>query len=162
MRTIKDIKKGDLFCFLEYSEKFQNLFEVTEIKGNKDGGKQVKDMWGGVVGEKPMFTIVGISPINSEKTGLSVQSEDSNLDGWITFVDSKEDYYKKLYDHRKEKVFKSVIRQMSAIEFPDANFPLNNHGLLVDDKEMQEFLFNLHATIQKAEKMLKEIGKKKI
>jgi hypothetical protein len=162
MRTIKDIKKGDLFCFLDHSEKFQNLYEVTEINQNKDGGKQVKDMWGGVVGEKPMFTIVGISPINSEKNGFSVQSENSNLDNWITFVDSKEDYYKKLYDYRKANVLKSVIRQMSAIAFPDANFPLSNHGLLVDDKEMQEFLFNLHATIQKAEKMLKEILSKKI
>jgi hypothetical protein len=162
MRTIKDIKKGDLFCFLEHSEKFQNLYEVTEITQNKDGGKPMKDMWGGVVGEMPMFHIVGISLINSEKNGFSVQSENSNLDNWITFVDSKEDYYKKLYDHRKANVLKSVIRQMSAIEFPDANFPLSNHGLLVDDKEMQEFLFNLHATIQKAEKMLKEILSKKI
>lgn len=88
MATIKDIKVGDKYFFTNHAEEFKKLYEITSIEVNNNAGEPIRDMFGGVVWSVPKYTIHSVSE-DGKKSSVSVQSDNTNFDGWITFIKSK-------------------------------------------------------------------------
>lgn len=90
--TIKDVCRGTLFFTKGYVSPYNALMEVVDIEYNKNAGKSVKDMWGGTVWEEPFASIKARNTITDEISGYSVQTENSVLSDWLTFVKDREEY----------------------------------------------------------------------
>lgn len=90
--TIKDVCRGTLFFQKEYVAPHNALMEVVDIVYNKDAGKPIKDQWGGTVWEEPFASIKVRNSITGEISGYTVQSENSVLSDWLTFVKDREEY----------------------------------------------------------------------
>lgn len=86
--TIKDVCRGTLF----FEAPRGDLMEVVDIEYNKKAGQPVKDQWGGVVWEEPFASIKARNTITGKVSGYAVQSQDSKLNDWLTFVKDKEEY----------------------------------------------------------------------
>lgn len=99
--TIKDIKKGTQFCEPSAKSPRNEIMTVVDIKYNPHAGRPVKDMWGGVVWAEPLATVYAVGAITKERRGYSVQSEDSNLADWLTFIDTPEDRINAIYADRR-------------------------------------------------------------
>lgn len=90
--TIKDVCRGTLFFQKEYVAPHNALMEVVDIEYNKKAGQPIKDQWGGTVWEEPFATIKARNSITGEVSGYTVQSENSVLSDWLTFVKDKDEY----------------------------------------------------------------------
>lgn len=86
--TIKDICRGTLF----FDAPRGDLMEVVDIEYNKKAGQPIKDQWGGVVWEEPFASIKARNTVTGKTSGYTVQSQDSKLNDWLTFVKDKEEY----------------------------------------------------------------------
>jgi len=86
--TIKNVCRGTLF----YETPRGDLMEVVDIEYNENAGQPVKDQWGGTVWEEPFATIKARNTVTGKVCGYSVQSQNSKLNGWLTFVKDKEEY----------------------------------------------------------------------
>lgn len=90
--TIKDVCRGTLFFIKDYVYPYNALMEVVDIEYNKNAGEPVKDVWGGTVWEQPFASIKARNTITNEISGYSVQTENSVLSDWLTFVKDREEY----------------------------------------------------------------------
>lgn len=99
--TIKDIKRGMLICNPECVYPHNEVKEIIDIKYNPRAGEPVKDMWGGTVWAEPFAEIITVGKITGERTGYSVQTEDSDLSDWITFIKNPEERIEKIYQDRR-------------------------------------------------------------
>ena len=115
MVTIKDIKIGTKFCEPELVHPHNQMMTVTGIKYNENAGRPVKDMWGGVVWAEPFATIEAVGSITGEKKGYTVQSADSDLSDWLTFIENPEERINLIYQNRREEVIKLANRNLSEI-----------------------------------------------
>lgn len=86
--TIKDVCCGTLFFEAPHGD----LMEVVDIEYNENAGQPVKDQWGGTVWEEPFATIKARNTVTGKVSGYTVQSQNSKLNGWLTFVKDKEEY----------------------------------------------------------------------
>ena len=115
MVTIKDIKVGTKFCEPELVHPHNQMMTVTGIKYNENAGRPVRDMWGGEVWAEPFATIEAVGSITGEKKGYTVQSADSDLSGWLTFIETPEERIDLIYQNRREEVIKLANRNLSEI-----------------------------------------------
>jgi hypothetical protein len=115
MVTIKDIKIGTKFCEPELVHPHNQMMTVTGIKYNENAGRPVRDMWGGEVWAEPFATIEAVGSITGEKKGYTVQSADSDLSGWLTFIETPEERINLIYQNRREEVIKLANRNLAEI-----------------------------------------------
>ena len=115
MVTIKDIKIGTKFCEPELVHPHNQMMTVTGIKYNENAGKPCLDMWGAKVWEEPFATIEAVGSITGEKKGYTVQSADSDLSGWLTFIETPEERINLIYQNRREEVIKLANRNLAEI-----------------------------------------------
>lgn len=124
MKTIKDIKVGDKFFNKEYSEEHIEGFVVTEIIKEKDGGEPVKDMWGSVVWNKPMYTIKCKSLTDGHESGLAVQDEDSDLSSWNDFYSTEKERKEITYRYRRQRYLSKLKSALDIADKETKAFPL--------------------------------------
>lgn len=86
--TIKDVCRGTLF----YEAPHGDLMEVVGIEYNENAGQPIKDQWGGTVWEEPFAALKAKNTVTGKVSGYTVQTQDSELSGWLTFVKDKEEY----------------------------------------------------------------------
>lgn len=115
MVTIKDIKVGTKFCEPELVHPHNQMMTVTGIKYNENAGRPVRDMWGGEVWAEPFATIEAVGSITGEKKGYTVQSADSDLSGWLTFIETPEERINLIYQNRREEVIKLANKNLAEI-----------------------------------------------
>jgi len=115
MVTIKDIKIGTKFCEPELVHPHNQMMTVTGIKYNENAGRPVRDMWGGEVWAEPLATIEAVGSITGEKKGYTVQSADSDLSGWLTFIENPEERINLIYQNRREEVIKLANKNLAEI-----------------------------------------------
>lgn len=115
MVTIKDIKIGTKFCEPELVHPHNQMMTITGIKYNENAGRPVRDMWGGEVWAEPFATIEAVGSITGEKKGYTVQSADSDLSDWLTFIENPEERINLIYQNRREEVIKLANRNLSEI-----------------------------------------------
>jgi len=137
MKTIKNIKVGDKFFNKEYSEEHIGGFVVTEIIVNKDGGEPVKDMWGSVVWNKPMYTIKCKSLTDGHESGLSVQDENSDLSSWNDFYSTEVGRKEITYRHRRQMYLSKLKSALDIVGKETKEFPLYGDCM---DKYMADVL----------------------
>lgn len=114
MITIQNISVGTKFCQPELVHPHNQMMTVTGIKYNRNAGRPVRDMWGGEVWSEPFATIEAVGSITGEKKGYAVQSEDSDLSGWLTFCSPKE-RIERIYQNRREEVIRVANRNLAEI-----------------------------------------------
>ena len=100
--TIKDVKRGMLLCEPSCVYPKNEVQEVVDIKYNPRAGAPVKDMWGGVVWSEPFAQIITVGKTTGERRGYSVQSQDSELQDWIHFIDKEQDRINAIYADRRQ------------------------------------------------------------
>ena len=139
--TIKDIKRGMLICEPGCVYPHNEVQEIIDIKYNPRAGEPVKDMWGGTVWSEPFAEIITVGKITGERTGYSVQSEDSDLSSWINFINSPEERIEKIYKDRRywakhhlQRVFQD--RDLQRYIEDVKKYPAQ----LGEDKEMKELI----------------------
>lgn len=115
MVTIKDIKIGTKFCEPELVHPHNQMMTVTGIKYNENAGRPVRDMWGGEVWAEPFATIEAVGSITGEKKGYTVQSAESDLSDWLTFIENPEERINLIYQNRREEVIKLANRNLAEI-----------------------------------------------
>lgn len=115
MVTIKDIQVGTKFCEPELVHPHNQMMTVTGIKYNENAGRPVRDMWGGEVWAEPFATIEAVGSITGEKKGYAVQSAESDLSDWLTFIETPEERINLIYQNRREEVIKLANRNLADI-----------------------------------------------
>lgn len=100
--TIKDVKIGMLICDPAYVSPDNEIQEIIDIEYNPKAGEPVKDMFGGVVWSEPFATIKTVGKTTGKRRGYSVQSADSELQDWITFIKKPEDRMNAIYADRRD------------------------------------------------------------
>ena len=115
MVTIQNISIGTKFCEPELAHPHNQMMTVTGIKYNENAGRPVRDMWGGEVWAEPFATIEAVGSITGEKKGYTVQSAESDLSGWLTFIENPEERINLIYQNRREEVIKLANRNLSEI-----------------------------------------------
>ena len=111
---LKDIKVGMTYCHPENVYPHNELMKVTGIKYNRNAGAPVKDMWGGTVWSEPFADVEAVGTITGEKSGFTVQSEDSDLD-WMLWVDSPEERMNAIYADRREDIIELTHENLGEI-----------------------------------------------
>lgn len=111
---LKDIKVGMTYCHPENVYPHNELMKVTGIKYNRNAGAPVKDMWGGTVWSEPFADVEAVGTITGEKSGFTVQSEDSKLD-WMLWVDSPEERMNAIYADRREDIIELTHENLGEI-----------------------------------------------
>lgn len=86
--TIKDVCRGALFFEAPHGD----LMEVVDIEYNENAGQPIKDQWGGTVWEEPFAVLKAKNTVTGKVSGYMVQSQNSDLSRWLTFVKDKEEY----------------------------------------------------------------------
>ena len=136
--TIKDIKVGMKFCQPELVHPHNQMMTIKSIEYNKNAGKPVKDMWGSVVWAEPLATIMAVGSITGEIKSYAVQSEDSDLSDWFTFINKPSERINAIYQSRREELIKvakknlkEVIKKLDELKKYPAPFR--------KDASMQEF-----------------------
>lgn len=115
MVTIQNISIGTKFCQPELVHPHNQMMTVTGIKYNKNAGRPVRDMWGGEVWAEPFATIEAVGSITGEKKGYTVQSADSDLSDWLTFIENPEERINLIYQNRREEVIRVANRNLAEI-----------------------------------------------
>lgn len=115
MVTIQNISIGTKFCEPELVHPHNQMMTVTGIKYNENAGRPVRDMWGGEVWAEPFATIEAVGSITGEKKGYTVQSADSDLSDWLTFIETPEERINLIYQNRREEVIKLANRNLAEI-----------------------------------------------
>lgn len=115
MVTIQNISIGTKFCEPELAHPHNQMMTVTGIKYNENAGRPVRDMWGGEVWAEPFATIEAVGSITGEKKDYTVQSADSDLSGWLTFIETPEERINLIYQNRREEVIKLANRNLAEI-----------------------------------------------
>ena len=115
MVTIQNISIGTKFCQPELIHPHNQMMTVTGIKYNKNAGRPVRDMWGGEVWAEPFATIEAVGSITGEKKGYTVQSADSDLSDWLTFIENPEERINLIYQNRREEVIRVANRNLAEI-----------------------------------------------
>lgn len=115
MIMIQNISVGTKFCQPELVHPHNQMMTVTGIKYNKNAGRPVRDMWGGEVWAEPFATIEAVGNITGEKKGYTVQSADSDLSGWLTFIENPEERINLIYQNRREEVIRVANRNLAEI-----------------------------------------------
>jgi hypothetical protein len=100
--TIKDVKIGMLICDPAYVSPDNEIQEIIDIEYNPKAGEPVKDMFGGVVWSEPFATIKTVGKTTGKRRGYTVQSADSELQDWITFIKNPEDRMNAIYADRRD------------------------------------------------------------
>jgi len=139
---LKDIKVGMTYCHPDHVYPHNELMTVTGIKYNENAGRPVKDMWGGVVWSEPFAEVEAVGTITGEKSGFTVQSEDSELD-WMLWVNSPEERMQAIYDDRREEVIETANENLS--EIVDVMKELRNYPAYLDKDEKMKHLMDLVA-----------------
>lgn len=139
--TIKDIKRGMLICNPECVYPHNEVKEIIDIKYNPRAGEPVKDMWGGTVWDEPFAEIIAVGKITGERTGYSVQTEDSDLSSWITFIKSPEERIEKIYQDRRYWAKYHLQRVFQDRDFRRYIEDVKKYpAQLGEDKEMRELI----------------------
>lgn len=86
--TIKDVCYGTLFFEAPHGD----LMEVVGIEYNENAGQPIKDQWGGTVWEEPFAVLKAKNTATGKVSGYTVQSQNSDFNGWLTFVKDKDEY----------------------------------------------------------------------
>ncbi len=113
--TIKNICIGTKFCQPELVHPHNEMMTVTGINYNKNAGAPVKDMWGGTVWAEPFATIMAVGSITGKSKGYTVQSDDADLSGWLTFIENPKERINAIYNNRREEVMRVAKRNLSEI-----------------------------------------------
>ena len=113
--TIKNVKVGTKFCQPELVSPHNEMMTVIDIKVNPDAGEPCKDMWGGTVWNKPKYTIVAIGSITHTEHTFCVQSDDSELQDWLTFIELPEERLNAIYKCRREDVLRIASKNLGEI-----------------------------------------------
>ena len=139
---LQDIKVGMTYCHPDHVYPHNELMTVTGIKYNKNAGRPVKDMWGGVVWSEPFAEVEAVGTITGEKSGFTVQSEDSKLD-WMLWVNSPEERMQAIYADRREEVIETANENLA--EILEEMKELRNYPAYLDKDEKMKRLMNLIA-----------------
>lgn len=113
--TIKDINVGMTFCQPGLVSPHNQMMTITGIKYNKKAGKPIKDIYGATVWNEPFAFIEAVGSITGKKQDYAVQSENSNIANWLTFVDSPEDRISLIYQKLRDKVIDMVHDNLGEI-----------------------------------------------
>ena len=113
--TIKNISIGSKFCQPELATPHNQMMTVVDIEYNKDAGEPCRDMWGAVVWEKPFATIYAVGSLTGERKGYTVQSADSDLSSWLTFIENPQERMEAIYNNLREDVIRVANRNLSEI-----------------------------------------------
>lgn len=143
MVTIKDIKIGTKFCEPELVHPHNQMMTVTGIKYNENAGRPVRDMWGGEVWAEPFATIEAVGSITGENKGYTVQSAESDLSGWFTFIETPEERINLIYQNRREEVIKLANRNLA--EIVQKMQDIRNYPAQLDKDEKMKHLIELVA-----------------
>lgn len=143
MVTIKDIKIGTKFCEPELVHPNNQMMTVTGIKYNENAGRPVKDMWGGVVWAEPFATIEAVGSITGEKKGYTVQSAESDLSDWLSFIENPEERINLIYQNRREEVIKLANRNLA--EIVQKMQDIRNYPAQLDKDDKMKHLIELVA-----------------
>lgn len=151
--TIKDVKIGMLICDPAYVSPDNEIQEIIDIEYNPKAGEPVKDMFGGVVWSEPFATIKTVGKTTGKRRGYTVQSVDSELQDWITFIKNPEDRINAIYADRRKMTIYQAKRIFESRDFTRwyeeiKKFPLQYRK----DKEMKrlvELLTELEALTRK-------------
>jgi hypothetical protein len=113
--TIKNICIGSKFCQPDLATPHNQMMTVVDIEYNKDAGEPCRDMWGSVVWEKPFATIYAVGSLTGERKGYTVQSEDSDLSSWLTFIENPQERINLIYQNRRKEVISLAHRNLAEI-----------------------------------------------
>ena len=139
--TIKDIKRGMLLCEPGCVYPKNEVQEVVDIKYNPRAGAPVKDMWGGVVWSEPFAEIIAVGKITGERRGYSVQSQDSELQDWIHFIDNEQGRINAIYADRRQWLMyhaKSMLEKADLLRYYEDMVKLPSQ--YNKDKEVKELI----------------------
>ena len=113
--TIKNISIGSKFCQPDLVTPHNQMMTVVDIEYHEDAGEPCRDMWGGVVWEKPFATIYAVGSLTGERKGYTVQSEDSDLSSWLTFIENPQERIDLIYQNRRKEVISLAHRNLAEI-----------------------------------------------
>ena len=150
MRTIKDIKVGDRYFHREHCEQHVEIYEVTAVRTNPDGGKPVRDMWGSHVWDEPMYVIESRSLKDGHKSGVAVHSDKEDL-SWLEWCGDEKEARKKIYGYRRERYLSIVSNALDKISADSVGFPLYADCLDDSMRRVLEKVEELKDTIMYAE-----------
>ena len=85
--TINNVHVGTRFREPELAYPHNQIMIVIGFERNKDAGEPIRDEFGGVCWKKPLGSIVAKGEVTGEVKKYSVQSENSNLSRWLTFLE---------------------------------------------------------------------------
>lgn len=112
-KTINDIKVGDKFCYVNYTEEFTEPIEIIEIQtcDREDD-------------DEPMFTLVCKGLKTGSITTYAVQDETSDIAKHKFFFENEEEMGKAVYEYRKKKYIETLNNGLAQLEEYVRNFPL--------------------------------------
>lgn len=137
-KTYNTIKVGDKFFDPTYCEKSIEAFEVVRVEVNPNGGKSVKDMWGGSVWSEPKFFVVAKSLKSGKEVKFPLQGEESDLSSWKTFFETDAEMRKHIYEYRKREYCNGLRKRLLTMDYDFMGFPLYEDCIDENLKEIFE------------------------